>query len=91
MACWDRAEADIAAVFDDGPTRTMQIYIRILAIVHSNLPRSHNNNTVLDTGDMSRTCHVTCNNQRVLDVLQRKAGKGGALAGWRRHINNASA
>lgn len=69
----------------------MQIYIRILAFVNSNLSGSHNNNTVLDGRYMSRASHVTDNDQGIGDILQSQACEWSAFGGRCRHIYNASA
>jgi hypothetical protein len=90
MACWDRREAHVATVLNNRSARAMQIYIRVLAIVHSDLSGNHNNDAVLDRCDVSRPSHVTSNDQRVHDVLEGKAGKRGAFCGWCRHINDAT-
>lgn len=79
MAHWYRREANIFASFDDRPTRAVQIHIRVLAVMHSNLSRSHNNDTVFDGSDVSRSRHVADNDQRVRDVFQDQASERGAL------------
>ena len=91
MACWYRREADIFAAFNNRPTSAVQVHIRVLAVMHPNLSRSHDNDTVFNSGDVSWASHVTCNDQRARDAFQSQSSERGTLRGGCRHINDTSA
>jgi hypothetical protein len=81
---------DIAAIFNDWPTRTMKINIQILAVMYSDLPGSNNDYTILHSSDMSSTSYMTSYDQRAFYIPQGKSSKRGAVSCWNRHIHNAS-
>ena len=60
MAFRNRGESDIVAVLNNGATSAMNVDINILAIMHSDLSGSNNDNAILNCGDMSCASHVTC-------------------------------
>jgi len=62
VAFRNRGETDVATILNNRTTRTMQINIYILAIMHSHLPRGDDNNAILDPSNMSGTSDVTRNN-----------------------------
>jgi hypothetical protein len=83
-------ESNIAAVLNNRTAGTVEVDIYIVTIVYTSLPRSHDNNTVLDTSDMSSPGDMSSDYERSLDVLQHKAGKRCIVCCWDRHINNTS-
>lgn len=68
----------------------MEVNIHIVAVMHTDLPRRHDNNTILNSSDVSSPGDLTNDDERALDIFQRKASKRGIVSCWHRHINNAS-
>lgn len=83
-------EANVVTILDNRTTCTMQIDIHILAIMHSNLSGSNDNDTILNSGNMGSSSNMSSNDQGALDVLQRESSKRSISRCWYRHINNTS-
>lgn len=75
-------------VLNNGTTSTVEIDIHILAVMHTDLPRSHNDDTILNSGYMRSTSNMPSNDERPLNILQSKSGKGGIICSWNRHVDN---
>lgn len=90
IALWNGRKPHIAAILNNRPTSTMKIHIHIFAIMHSNLSRGNNKDTIFDPRNMSSASHVPSYDQRVLDIFEREAGEwciGGSRDG---HIDDTS-
>ena len=90
IALGNLSEADVTAIFNNRTTGAVEIDINIFTIMHSDLPRCHHNDAVLNSSDVSSTCDMTCNDQRLFNVLQCKSSEWGTICSGHRHINNAS-
>ena len=75
MAFWYWSKTNVAAIFNNRPACTMQIDINILALMDSDLSGGNQNDAVLDLRDVSSSSNMSCNDQRVLDVVECQTSK----------------
>lgn len=71
-------------------TRTVQVYIHILAVVDAYLVRHQHQDAVADASHVDRSGHTASHNQALLDGTHSKARERMTLRRGYRHVHDAA-